>query len=153
MERKVMDTLHAMICGEIEDIAKKGTLSHETLDVLKDLLESEKNLMKIKKYKKEEDAEWEMDRGYSQRKYYIDADYDPYSPKMSYARGGRGMEGYYDGGNSYAYYDPRYDRPYMGYSRAASKSDMVEELHRMMNESSDTTIKNAIQEAITKLNK
>ena len=43
MDKKVMDTLHAMLCGEIEDIAKKGTLSHETLDVLKDLVETEKN--------------------------------------------------------------------------------------------------------------
>ena len=47
MEKKVMDTLHAMLCGEIEDIAKKGTLSHESLDVLKDLVETEKNLQKI----------------------------------------------------------------------------------------------------------
>ena len=139
MEKKVMDTLHAMICGEIEDIAKKGTLSHETLDVLKDLLESEKNLMKIKKYKKEEDAEWEMDRGYSQRKYYIDADYEPYR------------------GHSYGrddmYRDPRYDRPWMGYSRTGSKDEMISELHRMMSEATDPTVKTAIQEAITKLNK
>ena len=162
MEKKVMDTLHAMICGEIEDIAKKGTLSHETLDVLKDLLESEKNLMKIKKYKKEEDAEWEeMDRGYSQRKYYIDADYNPYGPQMSYARGGRGMDGnsygysmgrVYDGG-SYMY-DPRYDSPMgRGYSRTGSKSEMVEELHKMMNETTDQTVKTAISEAIAKMNK
>ena len=152
MERKVMDTLHAMICGEIEDIAKKGTLSHETLDVLKDLLESEKNLMKIKKYKKEEDAEWEMERGYSQRKYYIDADYNPYSPQMSYSRGGRAMDGYYDGGNSYGYYDPRYESPMgRGYSRTGTKAEMVEELHKMMNETTDQTVKNTIQEAISKI--
>ena len=139
MERKVMDTLHAMICGELEDIAKKGTLSHETLDVMKDLLESEKNIMKIKKYKKEEDAEWEMDRGYSQRKYYIDADYEPYRGH-SYGRGD-------------IYRDPRYDKPYMGYSRAASKSEMVEELHQMMNETTDQSVKATISEAIAKMNK
>ena len=138
MERKVMDTLHSMICGELEDIAKKGTLSHETLGVMKDLLESEKNIMKIKKYKKEEDAEWE-DRGYSQRKYYIDADYDPYRGH-SYGRGDM-------------YRDPRYDRPWMGYSRAASKSEMVEELHQMMNETTDQSVKATISEAIAKMNK
>ena len=165
MEKKVMDTLHAMLCGEIEDIAKKGTLSHETLDVLKDLVETEKNLEKIKKYKKEEEMEWGMDQGYSQRKYYIDADYDPYSPHMSYARGGRAMDGnsysyrdnrIYDGGRSYAggmYYDPRYDmRGGMSYA-GGSKTEMVEELKHMMNETSDNTVKNAIQDAIAKMNK
>ena len=168
MDKKVMDTLHAMLCGEIEDIAKKGTLSHETLDVLKDLVETEKNLEKIKKYKKEEESEWE-DKGYSQRKYYIDADYQPGN---SYARGGRAM---YDMGNSYGYpmgrgydggrsymdgnsymYDPRYDMPMYsmarGYSRT-SKAEMVEELQKMMGEASDETVKKAIQEAINKMNK
>ena len=163
MEKKVMDTLHAMLCGEIEDIAKKGTLSHETLDILKDLIETEKNLQKIKKYKKEEEQEWGMDQGYSQRKYYIDADYDPYNPHMSYARGAGAMDGnsygytsgrVYDGGRSYAggmYYDPRYDQ---GWSRrGSSKSEMIEELKQMMGEATDATVKTAIQEAITKMNK
>ena len=36
MEKKTMDTLRGMICGEIEDIAKKGTLSHEGLDIFFD---------------------------------------------------------------------------------------------------------------------
>ena len=166
MDKKVMDTLHAMLCGEIEDIAKKGTLSHETLDVLKDLVETEKNLEKIKKYKKEEESEWE-DRGYSQRKYYIDADYQPGMGGNSYARGGNsygysmgrvydGGRSYMDGSNSYMY-DPRYDMPMYsmarGYSRTASKSEMIEELHKMMNEASDETVKKAIQEAITKMGK
>ena len=161
MDKKVMDTLHAMLCGEIEDIAKKGTLSHETLDVLKDLVETEKNLEKIKKYKKEEESEWE-DKGYSQRKYYIDADYQP---GMGHSYGGRDMYdmrnsyGYsmgrvYDGGNSYMYYDPRYENSMVrGYSRTSSKSEMIEELHKMMNETGDETVKKAIQEAITKMDK
>lgn len=137
MDKKVMDTLHAMVCGELEDIAKKGSLSAESLCVLKDLVEIEKNLKKIKKYQKEEDEEWEMDRGYSQRKYYIDADYEPYK------------------GHSYSrdkYYDPRYDMPYM-YSRAASKTDMINELHKMMNDTTDEVVKKAIQEALTKITK
>ena len=54
-----METLRTMICGELDDIAKKGTLSHETLDILKDLLESAKNLEKIEKYQGEkEEKEW-----------------------------------------------------------------------------------------------
>ena len=185
MEKKTIDTLRVMLCGEIEDIAKKGSLSHETLDILKDLLESEKNLAKIEKYD-EEKKEKEMmqmggmDMGYSQRKFYIDADYQPYG--NSYARGrsmydmARGGNGggnsygygmydiggsYADGGNSYMYYDPRYDQPMYsmarggrgGYSRTDSKSEMVEELKGMMQETTDQTVKTAIQEAITKLNK
>jgi hypothetical protein len=167
MDKKVMDTLHAMLCGEIEDIAKKGTLSHETLDVLKDLVETEKNLEKIKKYKKEEESEWE-DKGYSQRKYFIDADYQPgmghsygsrdmYDMRNSYGYSmGRVYDGgrsYMDGGNSYMYYDPRYEMPIgRGYSRT-SKTEMVEELQKMMNEATDESVKKAIQEAITKMNK
>ena len=166
MEKKVMDTLHAMLCGEIEEIAKKGTLSHETLDVLKDLVETEKTLEKIKKYKKEEEKEWDMDMGYSQRKYYIYADYDPYGPHMSYARGRMDGNSYgyrdnrvYDGGRSYGYYDPRYDQGWsmgrggrMSYAEG-SKTEMIEELKQMMNETNDTTVKNAIQDAIAKMNK
>ena len=157
-----MDTLHAMICGELEDIAKKGTLSHETLDILKDLLESEKNLKKIEKYKKEQEEEWEMDKGYSQRKYYIDADYEP-GRGHSYARGrdmydgnsyGYSMGRPYDGGRMSYMYDPRYDYPMgRGYSRTGSKSEMIEELQKMMGETNDEMVKKAIQEALTKINK
>ena len=158
MERKTMETLRAMICGELDDIAKKGSLTHEQLDVLKDLLESAKNLEKIEKYQKEKEDEWNMDRGYSQRKYYIDADYDPYGQRHSYGRS-RVMYGM-DGGNSYGYYDPRYDQSWPmnrgGYSYAitgGSKMDMIGELTQMMNETSDATVKNAISEAIQKVNK
>ena len=188
MEKKTIDTLRVMLCGEIEDIAKKGSLSHETLDILKDLLESEKNLAKIEKYDEEKKEKemmqmgggMSMDGGYSQRKFYIDADYQPYGNSYTrgrtmydMARGGNGggnsygygmydMGGSYaDGGNSYMYYDPRYDQPMYsmarggrgGYSRTDSKSEMVEELKGMMQETTDQTVKTAIQEAITKLNK
>lgn len=163
MEKKTIDTLRTMICGELEDIAKKGVVNHEQLDVLKDLLDSAKNLEKIEKYQREkEESEFNtMDRGYSQRKYYIDADYDPYGPANSY--GGRGMTGGnsygysmgrpYDGG-SYSYrYDPRFDMPYSmargrGYSMTGSKEEMISELTQMMNESNDDKVRVAIQKAI-----
>lgn len=108
MEKKTIDTLRVMLCGEIEDIAKQGKLSHESLDILKDLVETEKNLVKIEKYDEEKMEKEEMKKmggmgmampmegGYSQRKFYIDADYQP-GGSMSYARGGN-----YDMGNSYA---------------------------------------------------
>lgn len=190
MEKKTIDTLRVMLCGEIEDIAKKGTLSHETLDILKDLVETEKNLSKIEKYDAEKEEKEEMkkmgmgmDMGYSQRKYYIDADYQPGT--NSYARGGRGsydmggnsmmrggnsrMDGNYgmygmggsyaDGGNPYMFYDPRYDASMYsmaggrGYSRTGSKEETISELQKMMGEVTDDKVKMALQEAISKMNK
>ena len=214
MEKKTIDTLRVMLCGEIEDIAKQGKLSHESLDVLKDLVETEKNLAKIEKYDEEKKEKEEMkmmggmsmpmEGGYSQRKYYIDADYQPgqsfargssYDMGNSYAGGGSrgggqggnsraggGSYGYsmdgmyardggmYDmGGQSRMYYEPMYDMPMYaraggqgggggqsrmgGYARAGGKEEMVEELQQMMKETSDQTVKTAIQEAITKMNK
>ena len=169
MEKKTMDALRAMLCGEIEDIAKKGNLTHESLDILKDLIETEKNLGKIEHFDKEkEESQALMLPGYSQRKYYIDADYQPgqmsYAGPMSYAGGQNsyGMGGNSYGGrmvydidrNSYMYMAPQYDHSMTrGYSRTGSKAEMVEELKEMMNETGDQTVKTAIQEAITKLNK
>jgi hypothetical protein len=158
-----------MLCGEIEDIAKKGTLSHETLDVLKDLVETEKNLEKIKKYKKEE--EMEMDGGYSQRKYFIDADYQP-GMGNSYARGSRNMydmggnsyargnsymdnnsymRGSYMDGNSYMYYDPRYENPMYSMTRGYSghtTPEMVTELKKIMAETKDEKVRSSISELL-----
>ena len=126
MDRKVMEALRVMFCEELEEIAKKGTLTHEILDMAKDLLDAMKNLEKIEKYQKEKDKEWEM--GYSQRKYYIDADYDPYGPRQSYAYPNmphlRGARPYMDG-NSYMY--PMYEQP-MGYARTTSTQELVQEL-------------------------
>ena len=166
MDKKTMDKLRDMICEELEEAAKGGSLkTHENLDVVKDLLESAKNIEKIEKYQREkEEHEMEYDRGYSQRKYFIDADYDPYGPKMSYGGRDRGMDGnsygrsrvMYDmDGHSYGWYDPRYDMPYGGYSMTMpmGKTDMVSELHQMMNEAPDEATKKVISEAITKIGK
>jgi len=158
MDKKTMESLRAMLCEEIESIAKKGNLTHESLDILKDLIETEKNLGKIEHYDKEkEDSNALALPGYSQRKYYIDADYDPrmghsYAMDGSFARGGRAV---YDiDRNSYMYMSPQYDASFArGYSRTGSKAEMIEELQKMMGETSDETIKKVIQEAITKMNK
>lgn len=153
MEKKTMDTLRAMLCGELEDIVKKGTLTHETLDMVKDLLDSMKNLEKIDKYQKEKEKE-EWEQGYSQRKYYIDADYNPYSHNsyrgpmnygMSYARGGQS----YMDGNSYMY--PMYEHPM--YSRTSSAQEIAHELKGLMQETTDPAVKSAISEVITKVSK
>lgn len=165
MEKKTIDTLRTMICGELEDIAKKGIVSHENLDILKDLLESAKNLEKIEKYQNEK-KEKEMDMGYSQRKYYIDADYQPPMGPNSYARGGQGNSyGYsmgrvYDGGsymnrNSYMY-NPGYEPMSMysmagGYSRHGNKQEMMTELQEMMDETQDMKVKEAIQKVLNEI--
>lgn len=158
MEKKTMDALRAMLCGEIEDISKKGNLTRESLDILKDLIETEKNLGKIEHYDKEKEESTALAMpGYSQRKYYIDADYQPghmsyAGPTNSYGYGGRTV---YDvDRNSYMYMTPQYDHSMTrGYSRTGSKMEMIEELKEMMNETSDQTVKTAIQDAIAKMNK
>lgn len=162
MEKKTMDALRAMLCGEIEEIAKKGNLTHESLDILKDLIETEKNLGKIEHFDKEkEESQALMIPGYSQRKYYIDADYQPghmsyAGPTNSYGYGNSyGGRTVYDvDRNSYMYMSPQYDHSMArGYSRTGSKAEMIEELKQMMNETSDQTVKTAIQDAIAKMNK
>ena len=172
MERKTMDTLRTMICGELDDIAKEGKLSHETLDILKDLLDSAKNLEKIEHYQKEKESEMGMDRGYSQRKYFIDADYQPgmnpyargqgdsygYSMGRIYDSGRMGRNGHMDEGNSYMYH-PGYEMPMYGrnsYNRGyarTGKQEVVNELQGLMNETQDAKIKEAIQKTINEINK
>ena len=163
MDRKTVENLRAMLCEEIEEISKKGTLgTHETLDILKDLIETEKNLGKIEHYDREKEESTALAMpGYSQRKYFIDADYQP-GGHMSYA----GPTNSYGYGNSYGgrtvydvdrgsymYMEPRYGYDDRRYSRTGSKSEMIKELKEMMEETSDKDVKAIIQEALTKLNK
>jgi hypothetical protein len=157
MDKKTMESLRAMLCEEIEDIAKKGNLgTHETLDILKDLIETEKNLGKIEHY----DSEKEMKEGlvpytggYSQRKYYIDADYQP---THSYRMPMYDMNSYGTNyvtrsdfmGNSYV--TPSYER---SYTMSMNKQDIITELKEIMNDTKDEEIKKAIQKVLTEMNK
>ena len=173
MEKKTMESLRAMLCIEIEDIAQKGNLTHESLDILKDLIETEKNIGKIEHYDNEKEMKEGLvpyDAGYSQRKYFIDADYQP--GMNSYARGGMGRNSYgmdgrmvydVDTGNSYAYYDPMRLPMYTmgmggnsnarGYSRHGDTQEMKQELQEMMNETQDVKVKEAIQKVLNEMNK
>ena len=171
MEKKTMESLRAMLCKEIEDIAQKGNLTHESLDILKDLIETEKNIGKIEHYDNEKEMKEGLvpyGAGYSQRKYFIDADYQP--GMNSYARGGMGRNSYgmdgrmvydVDTGNSYMYYDPRYENPMYsmtrggnyGYARTGSKEETMNELKELMNGATDEKVRMALQEAITKMSK
>ena len=56
MEKKTMDALHGMLSAELDDMVKHGITTHEELDIVKDLLQSLKNLHKIEKYTMEK---WE----------------------------------------------------------------------------------------------
>ena len=97
---------------------------------------------------------------------YIDGQY---GTGNSYARGGMGGNSYgmnrmgyndsgnYDSGNSYMYYNPMYDYPMYsrrgGYSRTSSKEEVMEELKDLMRETNDDAVRNAISDAISKMNK
>lgn len=173
MEKKTVDALRVMLCGELDDIAKEGKLTHESLDIVKDLLESMKALAKIEKMEEEKEA-MSMDmKGYSQRtmgRYYVDGEYgtgNSYGGRGMYDmgqgnsyRGGNGNSyagrGNYDMGNSYRYYNPMYDYPMYsmrgGYSRTGSKSEVMEELMDLMKETQDESVKSAISEAINMMN-
>lgn len=164
MDAKTKESLRAMLCEEIDAIAKKGNLTRESLDILKDLIETEKNIGKIEHYDMEkESSNALMMPGYSQRKYYIDADYQPgmsMAGGMSYGMGNSYMDNSYARGgrtvydvdrNSYMYMTPQSNA--RGMSRTGSKEDMVKELQEMMNEATDAKVRDAIQKAITEVNK
>lgn len=168
MEKKTVESLRAMLCKEIEDIAKKGNLTRDSLDILKDLIETEKNIGKIEHYDSEKEMKEGLipyNAGYSQRKYFIDADYQP--GMNSYARGGMDGRMVYDvdSGNSYAYYDPMRLPMYSmarggmgnsnagGYSRHGDTQEMTKELKEMMNETQDVKVKDAIQKVLNEMNK
>ena len=171
MEKKTVESLRAMLCKEIEDIAKKGNLTRESLDILKDLIETEKNIGKIEHYDSEKEMKEGLvpyDMGYTQRKYFIDADYQPGG--HSYARGmDRRMVYDVDSGNSYTYYGPMHEPMYSmamgnqggqggnsnmrGYSRHSDPQEMKKELNEMMNETQDVKVKDAIQKLLNEMNK
>ena len=157
MDRYVSRDLQNMVCRELEGIAKKKEIdTPATVDLLKGLTGSLKNLMKIEKLEMEKEEP--MERGYSQRsmgRYYVDGTYggqrEPWDA-YSYAQGGRGMGGSnYDMGNSYRY--PMGYPMYMndGYSRHSDKEQMKKELKEMMESSSDDQMKKSIMEILSRL--
>jgi len=157
MDRYVSRDLQNMVCRELEGIAKKKEIdTPATVDLLKGLTGSLKNLMKIEKLEMEKEEP--MERGYSQRsmgRYYVDGTYggqrEPWD-SYSYAQGGRGMGGTnYDMGNSYRY--PMGYPIYMndGYSRHSDKEQMKKELKEMMESSSDDQMKKSIMEILSRL--
>lgn len=164
MEKKTMDTLRTMICGELDDIARKGISDHETLDVLKDLLDSAKNIEKIEKYGREkEESKEREENGYSQRsmgRYYVDGQFGRQnSPYLSPDMRGGSFENYptygdnFMMGNSQRYYDPAYyDSSYRGnsYLNPEPRKEVIKELEKMMKNASDEKTKAIISELLMK---
>ena len=149
MDRYVSRDLQEMICRELSEVAKKKEIeTPATLDVLKSLTSSLKNLMKIDKLEMEKDRS-EMG-GYSQRamgRYYVDGTYgdNPWNTH-SYSDGRM-----YDDGNSYGH--PRMYPIYMndGYSRHGDKSEMKHELRKLMDSTKDESIKKSISDILIKM--
>ena len=142
MDKYVSRDLQNMICRELEGIAKKKEIdTPATVDILKSLTSSLKNLMKIDKMGMDMEIEDPSMRGYSQRsigRYYVDGTY--------------GTDRGYDYGNSYRM--PRVYPMYMddGYSRHGdSKEEVVKELHKLMESTSDEHMKKSISEILMKL--
>ena len=134
----VKDLLHK----ELEQIVKKGELSAGSLETVDKILNSIKNACKIIMYEEYKDD------GYS----YADSDMDIH--KYSYARG-RGANAKRDSLGRYSSdggYSSR-GRDYMnrgGYSYA-DKSEKVEMLREMMNETSNEEERRTLQKIIRKM--
>ena len=144
MERKTMDELRTMLCRELDEIAQKGTLSHESLDIVKDLTSSIKNLYRIEEYESSIDGMY-IQRGpiYTRGNSYRGNSYGySYDDGMSY-------------GGNYRFYDPYMTFPMYartgGYSRTEDKEKMLHQLKQMMNEASDEHIRSALSETIGKI--
>ena len=138
-----MHKLYEYICDELKDIekkAEKGNLSMQEIQYADTLAHLKKNLMKADEMMEDEFGEYSM----------------AYYPMTSYAEegGGRGRGGYsrrmMGGGRSYAQRRDsmsRYSR--RGYSMA--NDETINELHEIMNETSDSEIKSEIKKLISRI--
>ena len=156
MDKYTIDALKAMLCAELDDLVRRGIKTHEDLDIVKDATEALKNLEKIEKHHMEEGLmEWAPEK-YSQRRgnYMMDDfarrnSYNYYDDDMAFRRGGN--SGIRDGGgNSRAY------SPYMmarGYSGTGTKEEVMQELHQIIDTTTDEKVKSAVLECVTKMEK
>lgn len=128
--------LKDMLCGELNDIVKKGELSAGDLDVVDKLTHSIKSLVTIMAM---EEGGYSNEGGYSGRR---DSMGRYASDGVSYAR--------YNDGVSYARYN---DGGYSGrrYSRDEGRSYMSNKLERMMEEASSEEERQVLQQAMARL--
>ena len=144
---KEMYDLREMLVDELNKLTKKGELTAGSLDTVDKLTHSIKSIDTI--------CAMEDAGNYS----YGDMSYNSYNDNMSYARG-RGSNARRDSMGRYA----SNDGSYKGYSRYSmnnsydnrgysnhNKQELVEELRELMNETTDSKSRMAIQNAIQQM--
>lgn len=145
---KVYDRIKDMLCDELEEIAKKGELTSNNLEVIDKSIDIIKDIATIHAMEEEYPTEgYSKDGGYSQG-YYGRMPYYMYDDGMphddhSYARG-RGSDARRDSMGRYSSMGRSYD----GYS-----GDTKEELTRLMNTAQNDREREAIRAALDKMNR
>lgn len=124
MSMKAMYELRDMLCKELDELVRKGELGAGDLEIAHKLTDTIKNLDKIERL--------EDDDGYSSR-YSRDGNWEA------------DMRGSYGRGNSYARRGSHYVRGH--YSRTDGIEHMREQLDRMMGETDDERVKDALRRA------
>lgn len=124
MSMKAMYELRDMLCKELDELVRKGELGAGDLEIAHKLTDTIKNLDKIERL--------EDDDGYSSR-YSRDGNWEA------------DMRGTYGRGSSYARRGSHYVRGH--YSRTDGMERMREQLDRMMGETDDERVKDALRRA------
>lgn len=125
MSMKAMYELRDMLCKELDELVRKGELGAGDLEIAHKLTDTIKNLDKIERL--------EDDDGYSSR-YSRDGNWEA------------DMRGTYGRGSSYARRGSHYVRGH--YSRTDGMERMREQLDRMMGETDDERVKDALRRAV-----
>ncbi len=149
---KVYDRIKDMLCDELEEIAKKGELTSNNLEVIDKSIDIIKDIATIHAMEEEYPTEgYSTDGGYSQG-YYGRMPYYMYDDGMphddhSYARG-RGSDARRDSMGRYSSDGRSYD-----YSRDGYSGDTKEELQRLMNNAQNDREREAIRKALDSMNR
>lgn len=126
MSMKAMYELRDMLCKELDELVRKGELGAGDLEIAHKLTDTIKNLDKIERL--------EDDDGYSSR-YSRDGNWEA------------DMRGTYGRGSSYARRGSHYVRGH--YSRTDGMERMREQLDRMMGDTDDERVKDALRRAVS----
>lgn len=135
---KAMHELREMLDMELDKITRSGDLTASKLDLVDKLTHSIKSIDTIMAMQEYSDDDYSYNDGYSN------------------ARGRRGnvkrdsMGRYAREGRGYSYRDRGYSR--RDYSREdGAKEDAMQKLHELMNETSDSRVRMAIQKAMDEM--
>lgn len=136
-----MHKLYEYVCDELKDLEKKaerGDLTMQEVQYADTLAHLKKNLMKADEMMEDENGEYSMSY-YPMTSYAEEGGGRGYSRRNSYARG----RSYAQGRDSRGRYSRR------GYSMA--NEDTVSELHEVMNEARDESVKSEIKRLIDRI--